>query len=102
MWYISIFNSKDKTSYQDILKERKKWVEEGKDKLFHEKCKVIRRYEVLGHFPLKIIFIIQTEDPLILNMLANHFGDAWNVETYPMVEREIYETIKEDTTIIPG
>jgi hypothetical protein len=102
MWYLSIFNSKKDATYEEIMRERKEWVEGGKDKLFHARCKTIRRYEVLGHFPLKIIFIIETDDPQVLNMLANHFGDAWRVETYPMVEREIYETLKEDNTIIGG
>lgn len=102
MKYITIFNSRKSATYEEITRERKEWIEKGKDKLFSEKCKTIHRYEVLGHFPLKIFFVIETDKPQVLNMLANHFGDAWNVETYPMVERGIYETIKEDTTIIAG
>lgn len=52
--------------------------------------------------PLKIIFVIETDDPSVLNLLSHHFGDAWNSVTYPIVQREIYEAFEEDKDIIAG
>jgi hypothetical protein len=102
MWYLSIFDAKDDVLYTEIERERREWVEKGKGEEFRKRCKTINRYEVLGHSPLKVIFCIETDDPSVLNLLSHHFGDAWRSVTYPMVEREIYEALKEDQTIIGG
>ncbi|MBI4684321.1 MAG: hypothetical protein HY755_03880 [Nitrospirae bacterium] len=102
MWYISIFNAKENTNQAQITHEREEWIQKGKDRIFHQKCKTINRYEVLGISPLKIFFIIEADDPTVLNLLAHHFGDAWNSTTYPIVQREIYEALEEDRTIIGG
>lgn len=102
MWYISIFDAKENVTRKDIYRERASWIKKGKDKIFHKKCKTIMRFEVVGSSPLKIFFVIETNDPIALNMLTNHFGDAWNSITYPIVHRQISEALKEDTTVIGG
>ncbi|MBI5187608.1 MAG: hypothetical protein HZA07_00825 [Nitrospirae bacterium] len=102
MWYISIFDAKENVSREEIRKEREEWIKKGKDKVFHQKCRTINRYEVIGRSPLKIIFVIETDDPYALIILSRHFGDGWNSVTYPMIQREIYEALEEDTTIIGG
>ena len=70
------------------------WLKKGRDRIFQQKCKAINRYEVLGISPLKIILIIETDDPDALHLLSTHFGDAWNSVTYPIVQREIAEGIR--------
>jgi len=102
MWYLSIFDAKEDVSLKEIEKEREKWINKGKQKVFQQRCRTINRYEILGHSPLKIIFCIETDDPSVLNLLSRHFGDAWNSVTYPMIRREIYEALEEDKTIIGG
>jgi hypothetical protein len=102
MWYISIFDAKENVTRKDIYRERASWIRKGKDKIFHKQCKTIKRYEVVGSSPLKIFFVVETNDPIALNMLTNHFGDAWNSITYPIVQREISEALKEDTAVIGG
>lgn len=102
MWYIAAFNAKENTTQEEISKERKEWIKKGKDKLFHKMCRTINRYEVLGTVPLKIFFVIETDDPAALNLLSHHFGDGWNSVTYPITPREIYEALEEDRTIIGG
>jgi len=62
----------------------------------------VQRYEVVGISPLKSSFIIETNDPTALNMLTNHFGDAWDSITYPIVQREISQALKEDISVIGG
>jgi hypothetical protein len=95
MWYLSIFDAKDNVTRKDIYRERSEWLKKGKEKIFQKKCKTIKRYEVLGSSPLKIVFVIETDDPTALNILTNHFGDAWNSVTYPIVQRGIAEALKE-------
>ena len=102
MWYISIFDAKENVTRKDIYRERTEWIKKGKDKVFQKKCKTIKRYEVLGSSPLKIFFVIETDEPVALNMLSNHFGDAWNSVTYPMIQREIAEALKDERAVIGG
>lgn len=102
MLYISIFDAKEHTTCAEIRQEREQWMQKGKDRIFHQKCKAINRYEVLGGSPLKIVFVIDTDDPTVLNLLPHHFGDGWNSVTYPIIQREIYEALEEDCTIIGG
>jgi hypothetical protein len=102
MWFISIFDAKENTSRKAINEERTEWIKTGMDKIFQQRCKTIKRYEVLGGSPMKIFFVIETEDPTALNILSNHFGDAWYSITYPMIEREIANALEEDRAVIGG
>ncbi len=102
MLYIAIFDAKDDTTMEEINRERQEWFKKGRDKVFERMCKVIRRYEVTGVSPLKIIFVIETDDPNALNVLSHHFGDYWRSVAYPVVERELYEALEEDRTISEG
>ncbi len=98
MLYVSIFDAKENVTRKDIYRERSEWLKKGKEKFFQKKCKTIKRYEVIGSSPLKVFFLIDSEDPKALNMLSNHFGDAWYSEAYPVIERGIAEALKEDTS----
>jgi len=102
MLYLSIFDAKENTTRTDINRERSEWLKKGRDRIFQQKCKAINRYEVLGISPLKIILIVETEDPDALHLLSTHFGDAWNSVTYPIVQREIAEALEVDTAVIGG
>ncbi|MBU0600593.1 hypothetical protein KKB84_03915 [bacterium] len=102
MQYILIFDAKSSTSFKEIQREREEWIKEGRDKLFQKRCRSINRYEVLGISPLKIFFVVDTDDPSVLNFITYHFGDEWNVVSYPIIQREIYEVLEEDREIIPG
>ncbi|MEW5767588.1 MAG: hypothetical protein AB1797_08190 [bacterium] len=102
MWYISIFDAKEQVSLKEIEKEREEWIKKGKSQVFQQRCRTIYRYEVLGHSPQKIIFCIETDDAVVLNLLSHHFGEGWRSVSYPMIEREIYEALEEDKSIIGG
>lgn len=102
MWYVSVFDAKENISRTEINRERAEWIKKGRDRTFQQRCKTINRFEVLGNSPLKIIFIIETDDPTALNLLATHFGDYWNCVTYPAVQREIAEALEADTAVIGG
>jgi hypothetical protein len=102
MLYICIFNAKEGTLLADINHERKEWFKKGRDQIFQDKCKKINRYEVIGSSPLKILFVIETDDTSAVNLLSRHFGDAWNAVTYPVIERELQEALEEDHAIVAG
>jgi hypothetical protein len=97
-----IFDAKENVTRKNIHRERAEWIEKGRDKILQKKCKTINRYEVLGTSPLKIFFVIETDDPTALNILSNHFGDAWNSVTCPIIQREIIDALREDTAVIGG
>ncbi len=65
-------------------------------------CQRIRRYEIVGKSPLRIIFVIETDDPQALNILSHHFGNEWISTTYPVIQREMFEAMEEDRHIIGG
>ncbi len=102
MQYLSIFDAKEDTTRANINRERTEWLKKGKDRVFQQKCKSIERYEVLGSSPLKIVFVIETEEPTALNLLTGHFGDSWSSVTYPIIKREIVEALEEDHAVIGG
>jgi len=102
MLYIAIFDAKEDTTLEEINREREEWIKKGRDKVFERMCKSIKRYEVIGASPLKIVFVIETEQPQALNMLSRHFGDSWYSTAYPAIQREIYEALEEDRTISEG
>jgi len=102
MLYLSIFDAKENTTRTDINRERSEWLKKGRDRIFQQKCRAINRYEVMGLSPLKIILIIETDEPDALHLLSTHFGDAWNSVTYPIVQREIAEALEADTAVIGG
>ena len=102
MLYISVFDAKEEVSIGAINREREEWYKKGRDKIFQKMCKRIDRYEVVGKSPLRIIFIIETDNPHALNMLTHHFGNEWITVTYPAMHREMHEAMVEDKSIIGG
>lgn len=102
MLYIAIFDAKEDTTTDDITREREEWFKMGKDKLFQKMCQRIDRYEIVGKSPLRIFFIIETEDPGALNMISRHFGNEWKSCSYPLLQRELYEALEQDKSIIGG
>lgn len=102
MWYISIFDAKENVTRAEINRERTEWIGKNMDNVLKQKCKTVKRYEVLGRSPLKIFIIIETEDPTAINMLSTHFGNIWNSVTYPVIAREIAEALEEDHWVIGG
>ena len=101
MWFVSIFDAKEKVTRKEIYRERSLWLK-NREKSFLKRCKTIKRYEVIGSSPLKVFFLIDTDDPKTLNLLSNHFGDAWNSHTFPVVERGIADLMKEDADYSEG
>ncbi|MBI4681419.1 MAG: hypothetical protein HY753_09530 [Nitrospirae bacterium] len=102
MLYISVFDAKEEVSIGAINREREEWYKKGRDKIFQKMCKRIDRYELVGKSPLRIIFIIETDNPHALNMLTHHFGNEWITVTYPAMQREMHEAMVEDKSIIGG
>jgi hypothetical protein len=101
MWFVSILSAKDNVTRKEIYRERASWLK-NIEKLFRKRCKTIKRYEVVGSSPLKVFFIIETDDPRTLNFLSNHFGDAWDAHTFPVIERGIAELLKDEAEYTEG
>lgn len=100
--YMTVFDAKPQTTMEQILKERKGWVAAGKESALEKRCSSIQRFETIGKSPLRVVFIIDTDDPLALTELSMHFGDAWDSITHPIVERKVSEILTEDTAVTYG
>ncbi len=97
MWYVVVLEAKEDVTRKEIYYERSEWLKK-RAKSFLKKCKTIKRFEVAGSSPVKVFFLIETDDPRTLNVLSNHFGDTWDCVIYPVIERGIAEALKEDLT----
>jgi hypothetical protein len=102
MIYVTIFDAKEGTTLDDINREREEWIRKGRDKVFEKMCGSLKRYEVAGMTPMRIVFVIETDDLSALNVISRHFGNHWDSVTYPVMERGIYEALEEDKTITCG
>lgn len=102
MLYMAVFDAREEITLEEINREREEWVNKGRDRVFDRMCKSISRYEVAGSSPLKIFFVIETDDPQALNVLSRHFGDLWYSAAYPVIQRGIVQALEEDSTIIGG
>lgn len=97
MWYVVVLDAKEDVSRKEIYYERSEWLKK-RAKVFLKKCKTLKRFEVAGSSPVKVFFVIETDDPSTLNVLSNHFGDTWDSVIYPVIERGIAEALKKDLT----
>lgn len=97
MWYVVVLDAKEDVSRKEIYYERSEWLKK-RAKVFLKKCNTLKRLEVAGSSPVKVFFVIETDDPSTLNVLSNHFGDTWDSVIYPVIERGIAEALKEDLT----
>ncbi|MGO9377376.1 MAG: hypothetical protein ACLPN1_00200 [Dissulfurispiraceae bacterium] len=95
MWYVVVLDAKEDVPRKEIYFERSEWLKK-RAKAFLKNCKTLKRFEVPGSSPVKVFFLIETDDPRTLNVLSNHFGDAWYSVVYPVIERGIAEALKED------
>lgn len=102
MLYLAIFDAKEEATLEEINHEREEWLRKGRDRVFERMCSRIERYEVAGLSPMKIAFLIETEDHTALNVISHHFGDHWNSVSFPVIQRGIYEALEEDRTITCG
>ena len=102
MLYVAIFDAKENISRETINLERKEWIEKHFNEKFKLRCKTFKRYEVLGISPLRIFFVIDTDDQGAINLLATHFGDICNSITYPVIDRDIEDALKEDHAVVGG
>ncbi len=95
MWYVVVLDAKEDVARKEIYYERSEWLKK-KAKAFLKKCKTFKRFEFAGSSPVKVFFLIETDDPRALNVLSNHFGDTWYSVAYPVIERGIAVALKED------
>lgn len=102
MLYLAVFDAREDTTLEEINREREEWIKKGRDKVFEKMCRSIQRYEATGLIPMKIFFVIDTDDPNALNVITHHFGDSWYSVCYPALHREIFEALEEDRTITCG
>ncbi|GAB4388817.1 MAG: hypothetical protein Kow0025_10370 [Thermodesulfovibrionales bacterium] len=102
MLYMAVFDAREEVTLEEINREREEWVRKGRDRVFDGMCRSISRYEVAGSSPLKIFFVIDTDDAQALNVLSRHFGDLWYSVAYPVIHRGIVQALEEDSTIIGG
>lgn len=100
MKYLSICNTKRNTSKKAKVKDIAEWDRISKNEKLHKKCKMIKCFETGTVSPQKLIFLIDTDEPDALNMLARDLGKDWNLETYSI--HEMHEVTEEDHSVIAG
>ena len=61
MQYISIFDAKEEVTLDQLNQERTDWYDRGCNKTLITLASSIKRYEIIGKSPQRIIFIIDTD-----------------------------------------
>ena len=99
MCYIAVFNAKQGISEEDLQREWDAWVNDDLDELLHKGCSEFERFETVGDVPRKIFFMIDADDPAVVDCLSQHFDTSWTPELYPV---QIAHPHLEDHTVIGG
>ena len=99
MRYIAVFNAKQGISDEDLQQEWDAWVNEDLDELLHHGCAEFERFETVGNTPRKIFFMIDADDPFVVECLSQHFDTLWTPELYPV---QIAHPHLDDHTVIGG
>jgi hypothetical protein len=93
MWFWVMAQAKENVSTEAIDAKRKLWVSQGKDQQVGKRCRFAQRYLVVGHAPTKVFWLLDTDDPSIVELMTEHFGELWTVDTHVVSPQPIVEAV---------
>ncbi len=94
MWWWIIATAKPESTKVQIQAKRKQWIAQGKDAVLQERCRSAQRFSVVGSSPKQVFWLIDTDDPAAVDLITEHFGEFWNLETLPVVPQPINELLR--------
>ncbi len=93
MWVWVMAQAKSTASPEAIATKRKQWVSEGKDQQVGKRCRTAQRYVVAGTAPTQVFWLLETEDPSVAQVITEHFGELWTIDTHVVVLQPISDAV---------
>ena len=80
MWLWLTATAKTHATPQTIAAKRHQWLSQGKDQQLQARCRSAQRYVVEPSSPLRVFWLLETDDPTAVQLITEHFGDLWEIE----------------------
>jgi len=93
MWFWIMAQAKDGVAQELVEAKRKQWVSQGKDQLVRQRCRTAQRYVVVGNAPTQVFWLLETDDPSVIQLMTEHFGELWSIDTHIVQPQPIGETV---------
>lgn len=94
MLFVVIGDAKPDVTLEQIRSNRRAYVAWERESRFAGQYRTLARYEVVGRSPKRTFWIMEAEDPLVIHDLLEFFGDVWQVESFPVVERALIDAVQ--------
>lgn len=94
MWFWVMAQAKETVGPEAIAAKRKQWVTQGKDQQLRQRCRTAQRYVVVGSAPARVFWLIETEEPSIVHLITEHFGELWAIDTRVVLPQPVAEAVK--------
>ncbi len=96
MWLWLIATAKPHATETTIAAKRHQWLAQGKDQQLGACCRLAQRYVVEGHSPPKVFWLLETEDPTATELIADHFGDLWEIDVHQVTPQAIAKSAQDN------
>jgi hypothetical protein len=80
MWVWVNATPKAHATPEAIAERRQLWVGQGRDDALKARCRFVQRYVAEQRSPLRVLWLLDTDDPGAVRLLTDHFGDLWDLE----------------------
>lgn len=93
MWLWVMAQAKEGVGLEAITAKRKQWVSQGKDQQVRKLCRTAQRYVVVGSAPTQVFWLLDTDDPSVVQLITEHFGELWTIDTHVVTPQPIAEAV---------
>ncbi|MBI4322900.1 MAG: hypothetical protein HY596_01345 [Candidatus Omnitrophica bacterium] len=94
MWFWVTAQAKDGSDAQAIAAKRRQWVSQGKDQEVRKRCRMAQRYVVVGSAPARVFWLLETDDPGAVGLIAEHFGPLWTIDTHVVTPQPVAQALR--------
>ena len=91
MWVWLSATAKAHATPAVVAAKRHQWLAQGKDQELRQRCRSAQRYVVEGRSPPQVFWLLETDDSSVAQLITDHFGDLWDIETHQVTPQPIGE-----------
>ncbi|MCZ7572559.1 MAG: hypothetical protein M5U01_28730 [Ardenticatenaceae bacterium] len=94
MLFVVIGDAKPDVTLEQIRANRRAFLVWERESGLGDRCQTLARYEVVGQSPKRTFWIMRADDPQVIHDLLEFFGDVWNVQAFPVIERSLVDVTR--------
>ena len=91
MWLWLTATAKAHATPAVIAAKRHQWLAQGKDQQLRARCRSAQRYIVKERTPPQVFWLLDTDDPEVVRLITDHFGDLWEIHVSHVIPQAIGE-----------